>query len=627
MVMTVDARAADNSMAGKEIVASNTVAAAKIIVTASPVTQYEQVSKDGVNVSVVGADQIARLNAKDLPSALRQVPGVTVSRYNPIGAYGGAEGGSVYIRGEGTARPGSEIKIYTDGAPRESGVWAHPLMDIVPIDFAESISVFKGPQPQTYPGTFGAVDIRTKQRYRPGYETELDLSCGRYDTLMGGFSSGGKTGRLDYYVGVAHKESDGLRDHGESDLDNQFFRIGWDLSDEDHLSYIFTRTDNWSRDPGRIDEPTPIRNQFDTETKTHVIRLDDVRYYFQGYSLVYYDEGEIRWAKDHLSDSNPSSPAGNSDTDWENYGFRSSYDVPIDDFTLTGSLDIESAGGKTKNTTTTGKVPFQYKGRFTTVAPYAGIRYAWDIGDVTVTPSIGGRYYYNSEFDSEPAPCLALTVEKGGAQFFVSHARGVNYPGVYVKGVSASTMNRLDAEVVDNTEAGVHLDLSGKVSVQASVFHSDSDNRLEYTSSGLLNVGEVRTDGAELALHLTPSEDLAFFAGATYLHPENNPAPRMPKFNTSAGVSYTFFHFIRWDVDAEYVDSQYAYSVRSTPDIEKVDSYLVLNTKITLDLSAFSNQKGELYVAVENLTDENYEFFPGYTMSGVMWYTGINLKF
>ena len=86
-------------------------------------------------------EQVALLNAQDIQTALRQVPGVTIWRYSPIGSYGGAQGGSVYIRGLGTARPGGEVRVYTDGAPRESGMWGHPLMDSMPIDFAESIAV------------------------------------------------------------------------------------------------------------------------------------------------------------------------------------------------------------------------------------------------------------------------------------------------------------------------------------------------------------------------------------------------------------------------------------------------------------------------------------------------------
>ena len=267
----------------------------EIEVVASPVTQLEQTAPDGANRAVVGRDQLERLSATDLPTALRHVPGVSISRYSPVGAYGGAQGGSVYLRGAGTARPGGEVRIYSDGVPRESGVWSHPLMDIVSIDFAERITVAKNPQPQHYAGTFGAVDVETRRRLSEGHEGELSAAYGRFNTLISSASAGGKIDLFDYYAGAAYKYSEGARAHGEAELRSAFARAGWDLSPDDHLSYLFHATDNWVRDPGPKGGPVPQRDQFDTETATHAVRLDTHRDRVQGYTLLYYENGEIRW--------------------------------------------------------------------------------------------------------------------------------------------------------------------------------------------------------------------------------------------------------------------------------------------------------------------------------------------
>jgi outer membrane receptor protein involved in Fe transport len=63
------------------------------------------------------------------------------------------------------------------------------------------------------------------------------------------------------------------------------------------------------------------------------------------------------------------------------------------------------------------------------------------------------------------------------------------------------------------------------------------------------------------------------------------------------------------------------------PDLEKLDDYLAVNTRLSLDLRALCPLDGELYVAVENLTNRHYEYFPGYPMPGIMWYTGMKVKF
>jgi len=630
LALTGAAQAVSNRVAGAEITVSNTVAGTEIVVTASPIADYERVSKDGASSVVVGRKQLERLSATDLPTALRQVPGVTISRYSPVGAYGGAEGGSVYIRGAGTARPGSEIKVYTDGVPRESGVWSHPLMDIVPIDFAESIAVAKNPQPQNYPGTFGAVDIATKRRYEQGHEGELDVAYGRFNTLISAASVGGKMDLFDYYAGASYKYSEGTRAHGEAELQSQFARAGWDLSKEDHLTYIFQHTDNWVRDPGAEGHATPVRDQFNTDTDTHTVRLESDHEYVKGYSLVYYEDGEIRWHKDHLSDGVLTSPPGYSNTDWENYGFRSSYDILIERLTLTGSLDMWSEGGETWNVLdATGKRVWGYDGRFDTAAPYAGVRYDFDIGhDWTLTPSLGSRYYFSDKFGDELAPCGALTLAREEWEFFVSQSRGVHYPGIYMRGISPATWRSLEAETMDTSEAGVHVKMGKFAALHSSVFHTEIENRMDSTTAGYLNAGDMKADGFESSLHLYPRKDLTLFVGGTVNNPEDDPVARLPDFMGSAGASYQIARYVRWDVDSEYVASQYAYSMRSeNPTLNKLDSYVTVNTRVSLDLKAFTSLKGELYVAVENLGDVDYEYFPDYPMPGIMWYTGMKLKF
>jgi len=627
LAVTAYAAATDNSETN---ISTNAAPETRIVVTASPITHFERTAKDGANSTVVGREQIERLSATDLPTALRQVPGVTVSRYSPVGAYGGAQGGSVYIRGAGTARPGSEIKIYTEGVPRESGVWSHPLMDIAPIDFAESITIAKNPQPQNYPGTFGAVDISMRRRAEEGHEGELNMAYGRFNTLLSSAAVGGKVDIFDYYAGIAYKYSEGARTHNEAELRNAFAHTGWSLSKHERLSYIYQHTDNWVRDPGPEDGPTPRRDQFNTQTDTHGLRLETSREYVKGYSLFYFEDGEIKWHKDHLSDGVLTSPPGYSNTDWHNYGFRSAYDIFIERLILTASLDSWSEGGSTANINENiNRKVWGYNGRFFTTAPYAAARYEFDIGkEWTLTPSAGSRYYISDEFDNEWAPCAALTLERESLNFFVSHARGVHYPGIYMRGTSPNTWRTLEAEVMDTTEAGTQISFGETAALHAALFHTKVRDRMDSTTTGYINTGKMRANGAEVSLHVYPTDDLTVFAGGTYTDPQTHPVSRMPEVTTSAGLSYQIAKYVRWDIDGNYVASQYAYSMRNVnPNLEKLDAHLLFNTRVSLDTRAFCSLNGELYVAVENFTNQHHEYFPGYPMPGVMWYTGMKLKF
>ena len=78
-----------------------------VVIKAIPL--LEEVSlHNGTLVNTVGKEQLRMLGASDLAGALRRVPGVTVSRFNSVGAFGGGDGGGVFIRGHGSGRPGAE---------------------------------------------------------------------------------------------------------------------------------------------------------------------------------------------------------------------------------------------------------------------------------------------------------------------------------------------------------------------------------------------------------------------------------------------------------------------------------------------------------------------------------------
>jgi iron complex outermembrane receptor protein len=75
---------------------------APLYVTASPVIDGNTVDLFGSFTTSVSARQVSDLNALDVSSALRRTPGVTISRFNPVGSCGGEEGGAVYVRGMGS---------------------------------------------------------------------------------------------------------------------------------------------------------------------------------------------------------------------------------------------------------------------------------------------------------------------------------------------------------------------------------------------------------------------------------------------------------------------------------------------------------------------------------------------
>ena len=606
-----------------------------VVVTATPITHEETVAKDGAEIVTVGRRQLAALNAQDLQTALRQVPGVTISRYAPVGSYGGGQGGSVYVRGVGTGRPGGEVRTYVDGAPRESGVWGHPLMDAVPVDFAESVAVHKNPQPGRYPGTFAAVDVATRRRETPGEEAEVDLAYGRFNTLLGAASAGAKEGAVDAYAGTAYKYSEGAREHGSAEMKNAFGRVGADLSETERLAFIYQRTDSWVEDPGVLHGVRPLRDRFDLATDLYTVRFDTARDALRGFSLAYVEHGAIEWRKDHLTDGNPLSPAGSADTTWLNWGFRTRYEWNAwRDLWLTGAFDLADEGGHTANTRfSDGRRVFGFKGRFVTAAPYLGARYDFALDeDWTLTPSAGARYFFHDLYDDAWAPDAALTLDwRETVSLFVNGARGVHYPGVYTRAVAGDFARRtLDAEVMDVVSGGAKLALDERLDALLTLFHSEVSDRIDKTATGYVNAGSLRATGVEASAHWRPTDALAFFGGGTWTNPETHPVSRLPRWTFTAGGAWTVCDWLKWTLDGQYVGSMNAYSVRASADradLRALDDAFVFNTRLAVPLEAFLPVTGEWYVSVENFTNQHYEYYPGYPMAGAMIWTGVKLTF
>ncbi len=626
---------ASSALFGGEDVATNFV----VVVTATPIVQSEAVLKDGAEVVHLARAQLEVLNAQDVQTALRQVPGVTISRYSPVGSYGGSQGGSVYVRGVGTGRPGGEVRLYMDGAPRESGVWGHPLMDAVPIDFADGISVHKNPQPGRYPGTFAAIDVATRRRTEQGHEVETEVAYGRFNTLLGSLYAGVKEGPVDVAAGLAYKYSEGARPHGSAEMKNAFGRVGFDLSETERLAFIYQRTESWVEDPGEKGKPTPLHNRFDLATDLYTLRFDTERENLKGYSLFFFEHGAIEWKKDHVIDAQPTtSPAGFADTTWLNWGVCNRYDWNAwRNLWLTGSVDVESAGGHTKNTRLSDNKRLSgYKGRFVTCAPYAGARYDFELtDDWTLTPSVGARYYIHDVYDNEWAPNAALTLAyREEVEFFVNGSRGVHYPGIYTRALADDFASQtLNAEIMDYVSGGVKVSLDDEIDVLFSLFHSEVSDRIEQTAAKqYVNAGNLRATGVEMSAHWRPTDDLAFFFGGTYTNPETYPVSRLPRWTFTLGGAWEICEWLKWSFDGQYIGSMNAYSVRTEATGAKLmplDDAFVFNTRVAVPLETFipGLTGGEIFVSVENFTNQHYEYYPGYPMAGVMLWTGIKLKF
>ena len=616
----------------------------EVVVTASPIIEGNRVNNFGGSSTVVTEEQIVDLNAQDLPSALRLVPGVGISRHNPIGSFGGSEGGAITIRGMGSSRPGAEIQTLVDGIPKCVSVWSHPLMDTLSIDPVERIEVYKGAQPLQFGNSaFGAVNLITKRQREEGFTTRLQGGYGSYNTVIEVLEHGGRIQNTDYYLVQSFRRSEGHRDNAEGQLQEVFARVGHQLTGNWTLSLTASGTNNYANDPGPEGRPREAQGTYEVEDGMTVATLAHDFTGAKGDVKAWWNGGKASWVRQfdlanlfHYD----------TITHYDNYGVRARENLtPWRGGTLMAGLDLDFLGGKVLIDRAAPRPDSSFPTEtFRIVSPYTGLSQEIPVsGSWRLIPSAGIRFYGHSDFDSQWAPQAGLVLRSPDTDFHVNYGRGVNYPGIFVAAQSSlfwggnTLWKDLEAETVDHFEAGISHSFTPKIRADVTWFTDRGRNRYILITAPspprYENIAEFRTQGVEATVTFSPTRDFSTFAGATwiaYRSPDN--LPYVPEWSASAGMNWRFLERFRLSLDALWQASQYAANTRipnyGGTSIAEVGGFFLLNGKISRDFRMLSHGlRGEIFLAGENLADRSYAYKKDYPMPGITGMVGVNLKF
>ena len=616
----------------------------EVVVTASPIIEGNRVNSFGGSSTVVTEEQIADLNAQDLPSALRLVPGVVISRHNPIGSFGGGEGGSITIRGMGSSRPGSEIQTLVDGIPKFVSVWNHPLMDTLSIDPVERIEVYKGAQPLQFGNSaFGAVNLITKRQSEEGFTTRLQGGYGSYNTRVEVAEHGGRIQDTDYYLVQSFRSSSGHRDNAGGQLQEYFGRMGQQLTGNWYLSLTANGTSNYANDPGPEGRPQEAQGTYKVDDTMTVATLAHAYSRAKGDVKAWWNGGRASWVNqvDLTSLFNY-----DTITYYENYGVRARENLtPWTGGNLLAGLDLDFISGKVEIDRVLPRPDafFPWEA-FRIVSPYAGLSQEISLGGGwSLVPSAGIRYYSHSDFDPQWAPQAGLVLRNPDTDIHASYGRGVSYSGIFVAAQSNlfwggnTRWKDLDPETVDHFEAGIAHSFTPRIRADVTFFHDKGQNRFILVTNPAPphyeNIAEFRIQGVEATVTFSPTRDFTTFAGATWI-PDRSPdnLPYAPEWSASAGMNWRFLERFRLSLDALWQASQYVANTR-IPDyggssIAEVGGFFLLNGKISWEFPIPSpRMSGEIFLAGENLADQDYVYKKDYPMPGITGMVGLNLKF
>lgn len=625
------------ALAREETQAINTLE--NITVTARPIIEGNQTDTFGSVKTVITQDQLDDLNAQDLETALRLTPGINMSRFNPVGSFGGGEGGGVFIRGMGSSRPGAEIKMLIDGAPMFMSVWNHPLLDLMSIDITQNLEIYKSPQPQYFGNAFGVVNIVPKRKESDGFVTRAQVATGSYDTHVVKGEHGGKAGEWDYYLGGGYRESDGHRDNGDGELKNVYGRIGRKLSDHWDLTLFTLWNDNYANDPGAEGADDSLREgRYETRAWLTTATLSHKFEEAVGEIKLYRTKGEGDWLDQPTSTTGVTEDLFN---DFLFYGVKAKETLNLgNNGKLLVGMDWDYTKGDYSQEYSDGTTDAWDGDHFDILSPYSALSRQFGPDDgLHVTPSAGLRYYEHSNFDSQWAPHAGVVAAYGPAEMHLNYARGVIYPGLEVEVMSQAVLpmlgeswEELNPEIVDHYEVGFTCAFSQYLTTDLTFFYEDGKDRYVIVPRPgqtpiYDNVEAFTIRGMELTANWQPMDTLSFFTGITLLDPDPSDLPYAPETTISYGMNWRFLERFKLSLDGSYVSSVHVGSQtrkRNTENTDTVDSYCLINGKLSyvLDLPTLKYQC-ELFVSGENLTNVNYEYQTGYPMPGANAMVGV----
>jgi len=610
-------------------------------VIANPVIEENHLDLYSSISSVITEDQLRDQNALDLASALRRTPGVQITRFNPVGTFSGDGGDGVFIRGMGTSRPGSEIKTYVDGVPLYMGVWGHPVLDMLPINGMESITVYKGPQPQINGNNFSSINLTTKRAVEDGLHGSVKVSGGIYGTIIEQADIAGKYGDLDFSLAQGYATSDGHRDNSDGELKNVMGSINYQLNTNWSVGASFIYSNNEASDPGANTATIKPVAKYTSEAGVVSVSLSHEYESFRGDLKLYTTQGEGNWYKHPASEFNPT--ITDTLSSFETYGLSWQEQLNLwDGGTITVGVDSDWLKGDVEDTVGLAAFQGHYETpTFRLTSPYLSITQAFDLNDTwSIVPSAGIRYYNHSEFDEQISPHAGISLVSEKLTVYANISRGINYPGLEAATLSkfipllGNTWKNLSPEQVEHGEIGFKATPFEMTQIDVSFFNDRIKNRYVFDTTNFPNLffknfGTYTMRGFEVSVQQGITDDWSVFGSLTMLDPSIDNLPYVPKTAVSGGINGKI-EKIRLAIDAQYQSETMTLNNASRKNTNEsgasVSSLIVLNARAGYPIPELG-EKGEVFISGENLLDRDYEYRPGYKMPGIWGQIGISASF
>ncbi|BBO83710.1 TonB-dependent receptor [Desulfosarcina ovata subsp. sediminis] len=221
-------------------------------------------------------------------------------------------------------------------------------------------------------------------------------------------------------------------------------------------------------------------------------------------------------------------------------------------------------------------------------------------------------------------------------QLFASVAKKTRFPTLDQIYDGDTPNLGLEAETAINYTAGLFWTFEDKLKLQVAPFFHDisdyiTDDAPDNPESQSKNYAEVQMRGWEVNMEITPYKDLLFKLGYMTNDASNKSHERasdevvgVPEYTATISVQYTLPTIgTQLNLTMLYMGESY----RELPSLEEPDTeviknetYQLCNAKIT---QPFMSDRLKVFLAVENLFDEDYEAEEGFPAPGMRTWIGV----
>lgn len=598
------------------------------VVTATRIaTPIEQV---GSAISVITAEQLARRQVRFVADALRDIPGVAVSR-------SGGVGGQTEVRLRGSES--NQTLVLIDGVEvndPDGDFFNFNNLLALQID---RIEVLRGPQSVLYGSSAigGVINIITEQAQKT-VQGHARAEVGSFSWQQYTTSIGSRGQHYDILLSGSHLETDGIsagsEERGNDENDgarNTTLMLKGGLQPLDNLELNIV---------GRyVDEQNEFDDFFGGIERPVVDAdkdLDSEQYFVRGEAKLALLEGAWEhqfsgsfYNLDNDTRSNGvtdfSSEAESTELTYQSNYFLSTPQWGIDEHTITAlvehKIDEAQSGFFAKNEIENTGISGVY--------------------GVTVRESLflsaGGRYDYNDEFEDTTTYRFtgAYVVEPWGTRFHGSVGKAVKNPTLTeLFGFTGDFRGNPDLEPEQSMgwDIGVEQTFwNERVTGDVTYFSNRIEDIIIGSGRSVENLnGESELHGVEVTLTARPLDNLDIIGAYTYTDaedPDGNELVRRAEHIASLTVNYRFLENranlnlgVRYNGDQ--VDDAFD-PVTFDRTLVELDSFTLVDINGAYQL----NDNFEIFGRIENLFDENYEEVLGYGGIERGFYGGVKATF